>query len=110
MDPLNPYAPPQRADDPDAGPPEGARRRLAFWLGIAEILVGAGLSLHWCVLSIDSTPAPLVWMMLALIVPSLALTVPGLALLRGSGSTLGWVIQVLPVLFLVWMIQIWWPR
>jgi hypothetical protein len=73
-----------------------------LWLGLAEILIGVGLSLKGCASAVDLPPAPLFAMMFMFIVPNLAVTVPGVLLVRQAA--LRWVIQILPLLFLVWML------
>jgi len=65
-------------------------------------MVGVGLSLKGCASAVDLPPVPLFSMMFMFIVPNLAVTLPGVLLVRGAA--LRWVVQILPLLLLVWML------
>lgn len=102
MDSPDPDAP-AKSSDRSATVPRGAGwRRLSLWLGLAEIMVGVGLSLKGCASAVDLPPVPLFSMMFMFIVPNLAVTLPGVLLVRGAA--LRWVVQILPLLLLVWML------
>jgi hypothetical protein len=65
-------------------------------------LLGIGLSFEGCAYGVDLPPVPLVAMVLGFVVPNIAVTVPGIALV--SHAPFRWVLQVIPVLFIGWVL------
>jgi hypothetical protein len=92
--PADPDAPSGSTSSTPAGP---RWRRPSYWIGLAEVVLGVGLSVKAC------ADADEPFGMYAFLVPNLLVTLPGRALMRQTRAR--WWLQLIPVLFLAWVFK-----
>ena len=96
--PPDPEAKPDAPSGSTSSTRAGSRRsRPWYWIGLAEVVLGFGLSLKAC------TSAEEYAVGLAFLVPNILVTLPGLALMRQKRPR--WLLQLVPILFLGWVFK-----